>query len=241
MKSLSYIGVIRELENNRIPIKQIIGIEWGALIGALYAKNAQSNFVEWQMFKFKDELLPNESFWSAKTGGDDIQNWNDFLQSSLAASNIENFKIPMKCLSYSLSSAKAVWIAQSKASEQLKKCISSFALYKPYQAWTAHLDFYNELAYELSRYKNQKIIILDSITKTNLAKDNSLSKREESLYIWQRAQQNMLSLAKTTKYFVAIDTTDYPLASASDKRDLVQQGQKAAEVLIRKIQNDYNF
>ena len=63
-RSLAHIGVIRELVKAQIPIDSIVGIEWGALVGAMFANNGQVHDIEWKIYKLqrKDFLVKKTYF-----------------------------------------------------------------------------------------------------------------------------------------------------------------------------------
>ena len=57
-KGFSHIGVIRVLEQEKIPIHMIIGTSVGSLIGGIYAANPDSFQLEWLAFKIdKNDIL----------------------------------------------------------------------------------------------------------------------------------------------------------------------------------------
>ena len=46
-RGLAHIGVLRELENKRIPIDYIAGTSMGSIIGGLYATGMSTDDLEW--------------------------------------------------------------------------------------------------------------------------------------------------------------------------------------------------
>ena len=57
-KGFAHIGVIRVLEQEKIPIHMIVGTSVGSLIGGIYAANPDSFQLEWLAFKIdKNDIL----------------------------------------------------------------------------------------------------------------------------------------------------------------------------------------
>lgn len=53
-RTLSYVGILRALHDEKIPIRAIVGTEMGALIAALYATSKSINEFEWKAQKLKE-------------------------------------------------------------------------------------------------------------------------------------------------------------------------------------------
>src|ERR1700691_5199496 len=57
-KALAHVGVLAAFQQQRIPVQKVIGLEWGALVGALYASKGQVHDVEWKLYKMEQRSLP---------------------------------------------------------------------------------------------------------------------------------------------------------------------------------------
>src|SRR3970040_199553 len=57
-RGFAHVGVIRALEQEKIPIDMVVGTSVGSLIGAIYAHQANSFDLEWTAFSLeKDDLF----------------------------------------------------------------------------------------------------------------------------------------------------------------------------------------
>ncbi|MFZ4712794.1 MAG: hypothetical protein ACOYL6_03725 [Bacteriovoracaceae bacterium] len=54
--TFSYVGFFKGLEKNRIKIHALSGVEFGAVMAALYAKHKKSSLVEWELFKLLQQM-----------------------------------------------------------------------------------------------------------------------------------------------------------------------------------------
>ena len=67
-KGFAHVGVIRILEQEKIPIHMIVGTSVGSLIGAIYASNPDSFQLEWAAFKIERGDILDFSIVSSKLG-----------------------------------------------------------------------------------------------------------------------------------------------------------------------------
>ncbi|HEX9138048.1 MAG TPA: patatin-like phospholipase family protein, partial [Nitrospirota bacterium] len=57
-RGFAHVGVIRVLEQEKVPIDMIVGTSVGSLIGAIYASDLNSFELEWTAFSLeKDNIL----------------------------------------------------------------------------------------------------------------------------------------------------------------------------------------
>ncbi len=103
-RGFAHIGVIRELEREKIPVDMIVGTSVGSLIGAIYASERNSFELEWTAFQLgKDDLL-DYGILNALSGmgvakGDKLE---AFVKSKVPAVNIEDLKIPFAAVATDL-------------------------------------------------------------------------------------------------------------------------------------------
>src|SRR4030066_415344 len=67
-RGFAHVGVIRALEQEKIPIDLIVGTSVGSLIGALYAHELNSFELEWTAFSLEKDDLLDYTFISAGMG-----------------------------------------------------------------------------------------------------------------------------------------------------------------------------
>ncbi len=52
-KSFAHVGVLKALQQQRVPIEKVVGLEWGALMGGLFAIKGTTHDVEWKLYKLE--------------------------------------------------------------------------------------------------------------------------------------------------------------------------------------------
>lgn len=109
-RGFAHIGVIRALEQERIPIDMIVGTSVGSLIGAIYANDLNSFELEWTAFALEKDDLLDYGFLNAITGmgmtkGEKLE---EFVRTKIATKNIENLKLPFAAVATDLNSGRRV-------------------------------------------------------------------------------------------------------------------------------------
>jgi NTE family protein len=103
-RGFAHIGVIRALEQEKIPISMIIGTSVGSLIGAIYANDLNSFELEWSAFALNKEDLFDYGILNAFTGmglakGAKLE---EFVKTKVFTRDIENLKLPFAAVATDL-------------------------------------------------------------------------------------------------------------------------------------------
>src|SRR5690606_6316175 len=89
-KAFAHVGVLKALQQNRIPIDKVVGLEWGALVGALFASKGQVHDLEWKLYKMEQHNLPySKGLFNSKGPGEQTAKVMDkFIQESFGREDI---------------------------------------------------------------------------------------------------------------------------------------------------------
>jgi NTE family protein len=103
-RGFAHIGVIRVLEEERIPIDLVVGTSVGSLIGALYASERDSFDLEWTAFQLsQDDIfdfhLVNTVLGMGYAKGVQLEAW---VGAKVKRQNIEQLKIPFAAVATDL-------------------------------------------------------------------------------------------------------------------------------------------
>ena len=103
-RGFAHIGVIRVLEQEKIPIDLIVGTSVGSLIGALYAQRRDVFELEWTAFSLTKEDLIDTGVLNAVMGmgmakGERLEK---FVESKLQVKTIEALQVPFAAVATDL-------------------------------------------------------------------------------------------------------------------------------------------
>jgi NTE family protein len=103
-RGFAHVGVIRVLEQEKIPVDMVVGTSVGALIGAIYASDLSSFELEWTAFQLEKDDLFDFGVLNAVAGmgfakGDKLEAW---VKGHIKPANIENLKLPFAAVAADL-------------------------------------------------------------------------------------------------------------------------------------------
>ncbi|MEK6698452.1 MAG: patatin-like phospholipase family protein [Nitrospirota bacterium] len=132
-RGFAHVGVIRALEQERIPIDMVIGTSVGSLIGAIYAHDTNSFELEWTAFTLEKENLFDYALISAISGmgpvkGDKLEG---FIKSKIPVANIENLKLPYAAVATDLNRGTRVVIDRGPIAKAVRASSAIPGVFQP--------------------------------------------------------------------------------------------------------------
>ena len=88
---------LSELVKAKIPVDAVVGLGWGAVPGALFAKEGKVHEVAWRLYKLNRDDLPKPSMFSSETEAKSVDGLNRFLSDGLKGKSFRNFEVPFYC------------------------------------------------------------------------------------------------------------------------------------------------
>jgi NTE family protein len=134
-RGFAHVGVIRTLEQEKIPIDLIVGTSVGSLIGAIYASDASSFDLEWTAFQLQKDDLFDFGVLNAVTGmgfakGDKLEAW---VKSHVKTANIENLRIPFAAVATDLNWGTRVVLDHGSVARAIRASAAIPGVFQPVQ------------------------------------------------------------------------------------------------------------
>ncbi len=222
-RTWAHVGVLKEMKKYKFPIVSVAGIEWGAVIGAIYAQNLSSNEVEWEMSKFKS-----------------LDKSDEFLQTVFAKKSVADMKTSFVCPSINLKSQNVYLLNRGHVDQFLPFCVSSPGLAKPYGQSTALMTDLSMLIQQLKSTGVQKIILINVLSSKNVKPFvKSLESVENQVWVAAAAQ-----LAKKNigiDELIEIDISDVGIDDFDQRRETMAKGSELGYTQIKKIADKYGL
>ncbi len=132
-RGFAHVGVIRALEQEKIPIDMIVGTSVGSLIGAIYASDMNSFDLEWTAFSLQKDDIFDFGLLSAITGmgavkGDRLE---EFVKSKVPAANIESLKLPFAAVATDLNRGTEVVIDHGSVAKAVRASSAIPGVFQP--------------------------------------------------------------------------------------------------------------
>ena len=132
-RGFAHIGVIRALEQEKIPIDMVVGTSVGSLIGAIYAADRNSFELEWTAFTLEKDTLFDYGIMNAFTGmgiakGDKLE---EFVKSKITIANIEGLKIPYAAVATDLNRGERVVLDKGSVAKAVRASSAIPGVFQP--------------------------------------------------------------------------------------------------------------
>lgn len=134
-RGFAHVGVIRALEQEKIPIDLIVGTSVGSLIGAIYASDRNSFELEWTAFQLEKDDLLDYGMFTAITGmglaeGAKLE---EFVKAKIPTINIENLKLPFAAVATDLNLGKRVVLTKGSVVKAVHASSAIPGVFEPVQ------------------------------------------------------------------------------------------------------------
>jgi NTE family protein len=134
-RGFAHVGVIRALEQDKIPIDLVVGTSVGSLIGAIYAADVSSFDLEWTAFQLEKDDLFDFGVMTAVTGmgfakGDKLEEW---VKGHIKTANIENLKIPFAAVATDLNWGHKVVLDKGSVARAIRASAAIPGVFQPVQ------------------------------------------------------------------------------------------------------------
>ncbi len=93
----AHIGVLQELEKQKIPVHAIAGLEWGSLVAGAYALKNKAHAIEWKLLKLPIEKFEKRSFFKKGQKTIHISEMDSFLDELFLKNRFDDLEIPFAC------------------------------------------------------------------------------------------------------------------------------------------------
>jgi NTE family protein len=130
-RGFAHVGVLRVLEQARIPVHLVVGTSVGSLIGALYADKRDTFALEWASFELDGNDLLDISILSAHMGpvrGDAIR---EFVKRQVKTERIEELPMPFIAVATDLRTGKRVLLDHGLVADAVRASVSIPGIFVP--------------------------------------------------------------------------------------------------------------
>ena len=237
-RGFAHVGVIRVLEQEKIPIHMIVGTSVGSLIGALYASDPNSLNLEWLAFTIEKEDIFDYSIVYSKMGPVLGERLEKFIQTKVKAKTLEQMKIPFYAVATDLNSGGTWVFEKGSVAKAVRASCSIPGIFQPLElGGRMYVDggVTDNLPVDVARARGADIIIAVNIQK-NIQNPQINSLVDVILQSINIMGRELVSY-KCRDYDVLIEPNvgDVGLTDFSQKKRLMDAGIQAAKQALPKI------
>lgn len=231
-RGFAHIGVIRVLEQEKIPIDLIVGTSVGSLIGALYADHANSLELEWAAFLLDRGDIFDYSLLSASMGPVVGHKLEAFVARNVGATTIEQLKIPFAAVATDLNRGTRVVLDRGPVARAVRASCAIPGVFQPVSHQGRLLvdgGVVDNMPIGVARAKGADIVIAVDISEsvTNFNITNVFDVTLQSVAIMFKA--NVERLKNDADVLIAPAVEGVGIADFSQKKYLMQAGIDATQ------------
>lgn len=240
-KTFAHAGVLKTLIQNKVPINKVVGLEWAALVGGLYASKGQIHEVEWKIYKMEQkDWLPKKGFFGGGENGATIKSMDDFFKDSFGSLDIASFQVPFACPSRSLWTATMVMQTRGTARDIMKKCVPFPPIFRP-QGFIGAPSNVRDVILGLRQEGYNVIILVDVLGNAMPVAQDALMDYSTHVILWQEVRRAMNEGKSLATDVIEVDTSAYPMVKFEARRDLVRLGETLGKSPVNSLVNKYGF
>jgi len=237
-KGFAHVGVIRILEQEKIPIHMIVGTSVGSLIGAIYASNPDSFQLEWATFKIERGDILDFSIVNSKLGPVQGARLETFVEQTAKAKKVEDTKIPFYPVATDLNTGETVTLTKGSLAKAVHASSAIPGIFIPVTFDNRTLvdgGVTNNVACDIARSKGADIVIAVNLQQD--IKDADISSVidviAQSITILMR--ENSKVKLQQADIVIEPEAKGISVFDFSQKKLLVEEGMKAARKIMPKI------
>jgi NTE family protein len=237
-KGFAHVGVIRVLEQEKIPIDMIIGTSVGSLIGSIYASNPDGFQLEWLAFKIEKNDILDFSIVYSKMGPVQGAKLESFVEQNVKAKKIEDTEIPFFPIATDLNTGETVILEKGSLARAVHASCAIPGIFVPVTFDKRMLvdgGVTDNVACDVARNKGADIIIGVSLQKDvkNYQIDSAIDVIAQSINIMMReASKPKLQCADV---IIEPDVHGVSTFDFSQKKVMMEEGIKATRMAVPKI------
>lgn len=238
-KTFAHVGVLKALQQQRIPIEKVVGLEWGALMGGLFTLKGTTHDVEWKLYKMDlQKLLQPSGFFSRRGDENGLNVVDPFLNEMFGKEEIGKAKVPFACPSRSIWTGVVAWQSKGSFKEAMKRCLAFPPVFKAQGTFIAGASQASEAIEMLVKEGFNVIILVNVLGSAMPVPQDNLRDNLNYVILWQEVKRALGEASRLNIDTIQVDTSAVAVSQFGAKKDLVllgeAAGQKAAAALISK-------
>ena len=241
-RGFAHVGVIRALEQEKIPIDLIVGTSVGSLIGAIYAHDRNSFELEWTAFSLEKDQIFDYGLLNALTGmglakGEKLE---AFVKSKVPVANIEELQIPYAAVATDLNRGTKIVLDKGSVAKAVRASSAIPGVFQPVEHQGKLLvdgGVIDNVPVSVAREKGADIVIAVDIGQqvNNFNISNVIDVMLQSITIM--GAENAGVRKREADILIAPQIGDVGMLDFTQKKRCMQAGIEATHKMIPEIRS----
>lgn len=240
--SLAHLGALKAINDQKIPIHVIAGMEWSSLIAANYALNGAVNDMRWKAFQgsFSNAVSTGFLRGSVKETSDDV--YESLISQYTRGRSINQSKISFICPAIQISKGKELYYKSGGYLQALQSCMKVPPLAQTASTSWAFITEAKGLVQEMKAMGAQKIIYLGVIPNMgmNWGKDaSSIEGRDK--YFWAQVINALNPKSIGADHSLNLATDGHLALDFKNARRMIEDSEEKAQDYFARFARTYSF
>jgi len=240
-KSYAHLGVLREFEKAGFKVHAIVGLEWGALMGALYSMKGRANDLEWQLSKLKRTDLPQNASFGPNFQSESIKSFSSYLDTVFQKHRFEDNSISFACPSQLLVNGKSAWWDRGGIRTAMEKCMSFPPLFKSVNGWVASAFDIQDASKKLHEMGAEIVVLVNVLARGQIIKADRVRSQDEAEIIWWDGVHKLNTVQSGIDWIIGIHSRNYDILDFEARQSFVMFGQEFGAAAARKMAEQYGL
>ena len=249
-KSYAHLGLLQTLEKEKIPMRALVGLGWGAIIAAFHLQGDSEGlfWAEWQMLKFSFKA-PWKNLFRKRASSPSLKKVHYFMEKHLPLLSPKEDSKEMRdfaCPYMSLLTEEVYW-EENRAPSRLLPCLAVPSFFLPHRGKyiPALFEFPKVIEWVQSRYGKEAYLVFINPLSFMTAKARRRLLKDmggEGLLLRQQLYRQILDhRSQWDHYFEMKGGEDLVWSDFSQKRKNIALGRKLGKVLSEQLHRKYGF
>ncbi|HEY3278045.1 MAG TPA: patatin-like phospholipase family protein [Syntrophorhabdaceae bacterium] len=237
-KGFAHVGVIRVLEQEKIPISMIVGTSVGSLIGGLYAANPDSFQLEWIAFKIDRNDILDISVINSKWGPVQGARLEAFVEQTAKVKTVEETKIPFYPVATDINTGETVTLEKGSLAKAIRASSAIPGIFVPVTFGKRLLvdgGVTDNVPCDIAKNKGADIVIAVNLSKDvkdyNLGSCIDMIGQSASIMMHE---SNKIKL-RHADVIIEPDARGVSMFDFTQKKAMMEEGIKAAKKALPRI------
>ncbi len=241
-KTFAYASFVKALQKSGVPVDQIIGTGWGALVGGFWALNGLPHEAEWKVFKLDESMFSTGGFFQSGNSSTPVSKLSPYLKENLTDLDLRKLKIKFTCPVLSLKSGTVRWPRSGSLARTVQACLTSppqMAPQNPKASNVAALMSSREIAERLKREGYGVIILVNVLGDKEILSDKDQDWVTRAY--WSEVRRSIWMAKNEYTDVIDLNTSSTTLFDFRAKKAHAGQADALGKRIGQELVNKYKF
>ncbi len=240
--SLAHLGALKAINDQKIPIHVVAGMDWSSLIAANFALNGAVNDMRWKAFQghFGNAVSTGFLRGTIKETSNDV--YDTLINQYTRGRNIAHSKISFICPAIQISKGKELYYKNGSFAQALMSCMKVPPLAQSESASWAFVTEAKGLVQQMRTMGAEKIVYIGAIPSAGMnwgKESGSLEGRDK--YFWAQVINAMDPKAMGADHSLNLATDGHLALDFKNVKRMIEDSEQKAQDYFARFARTYSF